>query len=451
MRKSLALLSLAVASLVVVAFLVPVAILIRNQANTRALSDAERDAQSVAAALAVVGADEGITPELADAILTSFGNPEGLSVIFVSGEVVGVDIGSAENLGQAQGGAAFTARTDDGAEVLVPVLTADAPIQDETVVVRAFSSDDELSEGVPLAWAMLLGLGLFLVGIATFAADRLGRSVVRPVTELSEAAHQWGRGDLEARVVPSGPDEIAEVGEAFNTLAGRLDTLLQAERESVADLSHRLRTPLTALRLQADTLSDPEEAAMLRADIDELERQIDQMIQRARREPVYDAAVESVDLGAILIHRAAFWQVLADEQGRPTSISVEAGDHPVDLPGADLGALIDVLIENVFAHTPGGVGYRLAVRRQSDGRSVLTVSDAGPGFGDLGIARRGQSGAGSTGLGVDIVARTADRTGGGIRIGTSTDGGGEISVVFGSSDGSSRRVEEDAEIGQGPG
>ncbi|GMQ94197.1 MAG: HAMP domain-containing sensor histidine kinase [Acidimicrobiia bacterium] len=431
MRRRLAFLSLAVASLVVVAFLFPVAILIRNQAQTRALSDAERDAQSVATALAVVGTDEGITPELADAILTAFGYPDDLSVIFVSGEIVGTPIGSLEHLGQAQSGAAFTAKTKGGAEVLVPVLTADAPIQGDTVVVRAFVSDEALSKGVLVAWAMLFGLGLFLIAIATFAADRLGRSVVRPVTELSDAAHEWGTGNLEVRVVPSGPEEIAEVGEAFNTLAGRLDMLLVAERESVADLSHRLRTPLTALRLQAETLADPGEAALLVADIDELERQVDEMIQRARNHSGGGPTVDSVDLGAVVNHRAAFWQVLADDQGRPTSISVEPGEHPVALQRADLGALVDVLVENVFAHTPAGVGYRLGVRKQGDGRSVLSVSDAGPGFGDLGVMRRGESGAGSTGLGLDIVVRTAERTGGDIRIGTSTDGGGEVTVVFG--------------------
>lgn len=431
MRRTLAFLSLAVASLVVVAFLFPVGILIRNQAQTRALSDAERDVQSVATALAVVGTDEGITPELAAAILTAFGNPDDLSIIFHGGEVVGSPIGSSENIGQAQSGAAFTARTDDGAEILVPVLTADAPIQGDTVVVRAFVSYDVLSEGVVLAWVMLLGLGAFLIVVAIVAADGLGRTVVRPVIELSEAARRWGQGDLDARVEPAGPREIAEVGEAFNALAGRLDKLLAAERESVADLSHRLRTPLTALRLAVETLSDPAEATSLSKDIDELERQIDEMIQRARRNSVEERSVESVDLGAVVTHRAGFWQVLADEQGRPTAISIDAGEHPVLLARAELGVLIDVLLENVFAHTPSGVGYRLSVRSQGDGSSVLTVSDAGPGFGALSVIERGASGAGSTGLGLDIVVRTVERAGGGIRLGTSTDGGAEIAVVFG--------------------
>ncbi len=85
-----------------------------------------------------------------------------------------------------------------------------------------------------------------------------------------------------------------------------------------------------------------------------------------------------------------------------------------------------------------GVGYsslrqlqRLSVRTQGDGASVLTVSDAGQGFTDLGGITRGAGGTDSTGLGLDIVVRTAERFGGGVRIGTSTDGGREISVVFG--------------------
>lgn len=110
---------------------------------------AERDVQSVAAALAVVGTYEGITPDLAEAILKAFGNPDDLSAIFVS--------------------------------------------------------DQDLSEGVAVAWAMLMGLGVFLIVVAVLAADGLGRSVVRPVTKLSEAAHEWGRGNLEAWVEPAGP------------------------------------------------------------------------------------------------------------------------------------------------------------------------------------------------------------------------------------------------------
>ncbi len=442
MRRRLAFLSLAVASLVVVAFLVPVGILIRNQAQTRALSDAERDAQSVAAALAVAGvtSPEGVTPEFAEAVVRAFGFPDGLSVVFIDGTVVGDEIDGDTNVEQATKGAAFSAKVAGGAEVLVPVLGPDAVTTGRTVVVRAFVPDSELTRGVPLAWSLLVFLAFAIIAIAVFAADRLGRSVVRPVTDLSEAAHRWGQGELDTRVVPGGPEEIAEVGEAFNELAGRLDALLAAERESVADLSHRLRTPLTALRLQADSLSDSDESQALKLDIDALERAVDSMIQQARSHSPTTPSDAKVDLGDVLRHRAEFWQVLADEQGRATSVMIEPGPHPVALPRMDLGALIDVLIENVFAHTPAGAGYRLAVRRRGDGRSALVVSDEGPGFGDLGVLRRGRSGAGGTGLGLDIVVRTVERTGGGVRVGTAPEGGAEISAVFGTSAGDRRGV-----------
>ena len=451
MRRRLAWLSFAVASLVVVAFLFPVAILIRNQAQNRALSGAERDVGSLAAAMAVAGSADGggtISSEFAEAVLVAFGTPTGLSIIFPDGTVVGEPVGHSASIDQARRGAAFTARAEGGAEVLIPVLLPDAPVAEGSVVVRTFVPDRDLSRGVNIAWMMLAGLAVFIIGVAVFAADRLGRSVVQPVTDLSDAVTRWGEGDLDARVIPGGPEEIVEVGEAFNVLAGRLDVLLEAERESVADLSHRLRTPLTALRLQAEMVSDEDERQALKADIDELERAVDRMIEQARSRPVFVASDVPADLGEVVSHRAAFWQVLADEQGRPTSLTIDEGDHPVPITLAELGALIDVLIENVFAHSPIGVGYRLTVRRVSDGGSVLTLTDDGPGFVDLAVKQRGESGAGSTGLGLDIVARTAQRTGGGMTVGTSSDGGAEVSVRFGLGR-QNGRVEKVAQLSKG--
>ena len=129
-------------------------------------------------------------------------------------------------------------------------------------------------------------------------------------------------------------------------------------------------------------------------------------------------------------------------------MTIDEGDHPVPTTRAELGALIDVLIENVFAHSPAGVGYRLTVRRVSDGGSVLSLADDGPGFVDLAVKQRGESGAGSTGLGLDIVARTAQRTGGGMSVGTSSDGGAEVSVRFGLG-GENGRVEKVAQLSKG--
>ena len=432
MRKRIALLSVAISSIVVIAFLVPLGILVQNQAQNRALTRAERFSQSIAAGLGVVGSiGASITPELADSVLDGFSNPPGTSIYFANtGLVIGEPFEPSTNFDQARAGAALSAAIPGGAEVLVPVISTD-PELGGTVVVRSFVSSDEMSEGVGLAWAMLVGLGLVLIGISLAAADRLGRSIVKPVTVLSAAARRMGEGDLETRVEPEGPDEIAEVGEAFNFLARRLEDLLEAERESVADLSHRLRTPLTALRLQAETVGDRDDLASLVEDIDRLEAAVNLMIAEARS-PQRDADESAeANLGAIVDHRAAFWQVLADEQGRPTSLMTEPGDHRVPISDDELGALVDVLIGNVFAHTDEGVGYVIRVRNTEDGLAELIVEDEGRGFPATGSLQRGHSSSGSTGLGLDIAARSAERSGGRITLGSSQSGGARVEVVFG--------------------
>ena len=142
------------------------------------------------------------------------------------------------------------AEVADGALAIVPVTFGG---EDGELVVTAFVDDDTLREGVGSSWLILSALGLVVVVGSVPLADRLAASIVRPVQALSDAAHRWARGDLSARVVPGGPGEVAESGRAFNQLAERLPDLLAAERERVADLSHRLRTPLAALRLQAES------------------------------------------------------------------------------------------------------------------------------------------------------------------------------------------------------
>ena len=221
------------------------------------------------------------------------------------------------------------------------------------------------------------------------------------------------------------------MGEAFNVLARRLGALLSAERESVADLSHRLRTPLTALRLQAETLSDRSEAESLLADIERLERAVDRMIEEARRpSSASSQGKEAADLAAVVRHRATFWKVLADEQDRGVGVHTVGGELWVPLTADELGAAVDTLIENVFAHTPTGTAYSISAKPGRSGTVVLEVSDGGPGFPDADVVERGTSAGGSTGLGLDIVRRTAIRGGGGLEIGKRPGGGGRVIVTF---------------------
>jgi signal transduction histidine kinase len=256
----------------------------------------------------------------------------------------------------------------------------------------------------------------------------MGIALVRPVTALAGAARRIAGGDLDARVEPAGPPEIADAGAAFNQLAGRLDDLVAAERESLADLSHRLRTPLTALRLQAEALPG---ADALLEDVDRLGSQVDALISEARRRSPASGP-RRADLCRATSGRAAFWQVLADEQDRPVRLAVPAGPLWVGLTEDELGAALDTLLENVFTHTPPGTAYAVTVTAAADGpHALLVVEDAGPGFPHHGVAERGASEAGSSGLGLDIARRAARHTGGDLILADRPGGGARVEVRFG--------------------
>ncbi|NUT37275.1 MAG: HAMP domain-containing histidine kinase [Hamadaea sp.] len=218
---------------------------------------------------------------------------------------------------------------------------------------------------------------------------------------------------------------VALVG-ASAYLAGRLGASLisataehvtvvaDAERELAADLSHRLRTPLTALRLDADSLPHGAARERMQDAIEALETEIGAIIVEARRS-IADRAGDATDLVEVVADRLAFWVVLAEDHGRPWE--VVGGDEPVyvDVPAADLIGAVDALIGNVFQHTPQGAPFRISV-----GPHGLVVEDGGAGIADVAAAlRRGASGAGSTGLGLDIVRRVATLAGGGLVVGES--------------------------------
>jgi signal transduction histidine kinase len=269
---------------------------------------------------------------------------------------------------------------------------------------------------------------LVLVGTAVFLADRMGRRLVEPTRELAAAAHLLGEGDLNVRVSVADPPEFREVADAFNRLASRLEHLLAQEREEVANLSHRLRTPLTSLRLQAESIEDPGERQEILAQVDRVEAAVDRLIV-ASRSPGEDLS-DQCNLSEVVSRRAAFWKVLADEQGREIKVTLGAMDVELGVAPEEVEAVVDALVGNVFSHTPPGTAFSIATG-EDDNRPWIEVADEGPGFADLTLLHRGVSGRGSTGLGLDIVRRTAETTGGGLEVNDRPTGGAVVRVLFG--------------------
>jgi len=397
---------------VVLAFLIPLFILVSDLARDTALSDAEREAESLARVLSVLTVSDDLASALdtvgEDRIAAING-----SVILPDGGVVGLPVPGDEDLSLATAGSSFVASVDGGAAVYVPVLTTDGT----TTVIRVFVPESVMNEGVARSRVILSLLGIALVAISAWVSDRLGRSMVEPVEDLSETANRLGHGDLDARVVPAGPPELADLGASFNRLAGQIERLLQEERESAADLAHRLRTPLTAARLNVDGLPDGPQKDRIVADLDNLERTSDFIIKEARR-PVRREEMEWSDLGLVTAERVAFWQPLASDQDREVHVAITADPSPVAIPVTDVEAMVDALIENAISHTPEGTTFAISVEVEAD-HVILGVEDAGQGFTDASAIERGESTRDSSGLGLDIVRRTVEGSGGTLAIGDS--------------------------------
>jgi signal transduction histidine kinase len=422
-RRRLILVSLATTVLVVVSFVLPLGLLVRRQAIEGAKVAAERDAQSVAGLVALASALSSDAPSLAAAIGEL---PLGTIVLVDESTVLGSPT-------PGQGGLAAAARqsrstvADDvegGWELALPVVGGDS-----VTVVDTFVPETDLTAGVGTAWALLGGLALVLVGVAVWVADRLGRSLTTPIEDLARSAHRLAEGDLDTRVEPGETHELRETGEAFNYLAERLDDLLAEERESAADLSHRLRTPLTSLRLQAEALGDEGERQTMLAQVDRLEHAMNQVIELSRSRAARPPG--SVDLNQVVADRAGFWRVLAEEQGRELTLDLADGAGLVPLARDDVEVLVDTLVGNVFSHTPAPTPFEVRTGAGPDGVAWLEVSDRGPGFADPSLIQRGVSGGGSTGLGLDIVAKTASSAGGSVQVSDRPGGGAVVRVLFG--------------------
>jgi signal transduction histidine kinase len=419
-RRRLLLVTLAVTSLLVAAFAVPLALLVREVAHDRALTEAERDIAALAPVLAVTTTDE----ELLEAAIarTAAGQDGRLTVWLADGTQLGDptsdDTDDVALAGDQQ--VAFSRRVDGGVALYSPVVVG----QDQVVVLRARVPDALRDEGVATSWTILAVVAAALLVVAVVATDRLARSVTRPAADLAATSRALAGGDRAARATAAGPPEIADVADAVNLLADRIDELRAAERERVADLSHRLRTPLTALRLDAEALG----ATGLVADVDRLEAEITELIREARR-PLHEEVVVRCDLAAVAEERTAFWGALADDDGRSWTWEVEPpGRHLVRLSAADAAAAVDVLLGNVFAHTPEGAPYQVGLVA-AGGRVRLRVDDAGPGIAEPEAALdRGTSRSGSTGLGLDIAASTARAAGGTLVIGRSPIGGARVEL-----------------------
>jgi signal transduction histidine kinase len=400
-------------------FGIPLGVVVWQAAVDRAVSDAYQQSAAMVAVLAVDAEPRLVTVAVDDTVAGRDGR---MAVHLPGAAPIGATHArSADVAAVAASRRPATVEAPGGLSVLQPDVLAG----NRVAVVEVFVADREMLRASWPIWVAAAAMAVFLVAGSILLADRLGGRLVRATRRLSASAQRLGAGDLGARITPSGPRELREAAVAFNAMADDLRRLLDAERELAADLSHRLRTPLTALRLDAEAIPAGPLADRMRQACDLLEDELESIINSARL-GVDARGTERTDLAEVLADRLAFWSVLAEDQLRPWEVVGGRHPIPVALADGDLIGVVDALIGNVFAHTPEGTAFRVTVSAAG-----LLVDDAGPGIDDPANAvRRGVSGAGSTGLGLDIVRRVAEATGGHLEIGRGPLGGARIAFLL---------------------
>ncbi|MFZ4515738.1 MAG: ATP-binding protein [Acidimicrobiia bacterium] len=319
----------------------------------------------------------------------------------------------------------------------VPVVSGDQVIG----AVRVSYPSTYVDGRVRRVWLFIIVAGVVVLALVFAVSALFARSLARPLEALEHAAERIGDGDLTARAeVPENPHEVRVLAERFNQTADRLEALLQSQRDFVADASHQLRTPLTALRLRIESLGYAAESGAAEdvdaalAEVTRLASLVNGLLTLARAEQD-TAAPQALSLAPIVEERVQSWGPLLDERGVNMAIIVGT-EHVLATPG-HLDQVFDNLINNALEVTPAGRGIEIRATRAGE-RVVVAFGDGGPGmlpeqraraFDRFWRAPDARRGAGS-GLGLAIVAQLVQLDGGHVELGESHLGGLEVRITL---------------------
>jgi signal transduction histidine kinase len=318
--------------------------------------------------------------------------------------------------------------------VMAPIQHNDAVVA--VVWVPPLTGFQRFAEtiGTPLA----LGVLLLLIAGTSIAALVIFRPAQARLRALEDAANRFGEGDLSARAPAIGGDEVAAVADAFNRmatdLAARQAQLVEADRarrQLLADVSHELMTPLTAIRGYAETLALPQfvpttkegqrAVKVIQEEGERIERLVKELLDLARFEAGgISLEQDNVDIDEIFERVTERHAKTAQEK----SIEIVIDPHEDDIRMVGdpmrLEQAVQNLAANALRHTPPGGKIRLGASREG-GRIKLTVTDNGAGiapehlphvFDRFYKADQSRLHAGGSGLGLSIVKAIVERHGG---------------------------------------
>lgn len=285
--------------------------------------------------------------------------------------------------------------------------------QGGTVTLRA-PSGPVRREQLQVAGLVLL-LVVLSAGTGMIVAVMTARRLSDPLRHVAARAARLGAGDFRPDPRRHRVPELDRVADSLDASGAALSHLVQRERELVGDVSHQLRSRLTALNLRLEALAmadDPELAEEATAALDQA-RQLSQVLDDLLAAAVAARAreAEPLDVSAVLSHVAEQWRELLRAEGRALRLKVPEGLH-ARATQERLGEAIGVLLDNALRHGEGTVTLGA---RQGGNTVVIEVSDNGPGVPDQLVPHvftRGFSGRGSSGVGLALARALIEADGG---------------------------------------
>ncbi|WP_051451907.1 sensor histidine kinase [Actinospica robiniae] len=313
-------------------------------------------------------------------------------------------------------------------------LLVGAPVGDEGRLSGAVvfaRTMDPTDDRVTAMWGWLAITGIGVLALAAILSVRLARWITGPLEGLGVAASRLGAGDLSVRAdAQTGPGQVRQLAETFDWMAERIETLVGGHRSWLADVSHQLRTPLTALRLRLDLLaanvSDEDAAAEFagaQEEVARLSRLVDGLLAVARAEAAVPQR-KPVRIDEVVDERVAAWEPVAAER----AVTLRARTEPVTaaLGSGDLEQMLDNLVANALEAVDESGHVSVEVLRRA-GRAIVHVVDDGPGLSEerkrAAFHRYGHPEPRGHGLGLAIVQRLAAANGGDAAL-RDTPGGG---------------------------
>lgn len=300
--------------------------------------------------------------------------------------------------------------TNAGLPVRTPVVEVSLP------VVRAVQLQTLFFRPPFEPWPDQIVIAAFLAIITTsVGAALIASRVTRPMRELASAASLAARGGTAQHVSEAGPEDVSRAARAFNAMNNQVKRTLESQRQLLSAVGHDLRTPITAMRISAEFVTDEEVRERIQKNLDELQ-QLTEAVLDAARGAGWEQ-MRKIDLAALIESLCTD----LDEMGKPVTWQPHSAAPYLCRPN-EIRRAVRNLIENAVAY---GLLARVCLSAVP-GTYTIKVDDDGPGipkaeqsnvfepFVRLEASRSAETGG--TGLGLTLVKAIAEGHGGSIKL-----------------------------------